>query len=121
MSQTNNTQADEIEKCDSCELSLWSCNRLQDLVYDDMSTSERRKLAVEIREHTSEMVAQQRSKAAERERLKGAIDELRTLEPFTHEGRGTILWEMDSLATTVDNRIAELTTELERKEKEDDN
>ena len=41
-----------LDRCDSeaCGMSNWSCNRLQDLVYDDMPITERRKLAAQIRE-----------------------------------------------------------------------
>lgn len=34
--------------------------------------------------------------------------ELEQLEPLTHDGRGTILWEMDNLSSAINERIAQL-------------
>lgn len=45
------------------------------------------------------------------EATKAVVAELKKFEKFTHNGRGTILWEMDELATRLNDRIAQLTDE----------
>lgn len=57
-----------------------------------------------------------RTKATERAEVEGRRKELEELEPMTHEGRGTILWEMDSLCDHINQRLRTLTT-LEDKER----
>ncbi len=47
-------EPNELDWCDDCGLTNWSCNRLQDLVYDTMPTTDRRKLAVQIRDDMRE-------------------------------------------------------------------
>lgn len=43
------------------------------------------------------------------------IKELRKVERLTHEGRGTILWEMDAIATTLKKRINQLQATVKEK------
>jgi hypothetical protein len=41
-----------------------------------------------------------------------AREELEKIEPLTHDGRGTILWEMDSICSSIETRISELDKEI---------
>lgn len=61
---THTTDSNEqLNKCATCGMSDWSCNRLQDLVYDDMTLVQKRDLAVRIREDMTLFITQQREQA----------------------------------------------------------
>ena len=51
----------KIEGCDNCGMSAWVCNMLQDLVYDYVPTSEKRELAVKMRDHETAYIKQLRT------------------------------------------------------------
>lgn len=55
----------------------------------------------------SEMIADS-AKLIDQYATARVVEELEKLEPMTHEGRGTIAWEMDELSTYVNNRITHL-------------
>lgn len=49
--------------------------------------------------------------ATQRELL-SRISELKELEALTHEGRGTILWEVDAIGSHINDRISQLESQM---------